>query len=464
MDAFKKIRRSAKLSRMLIKRNERNNTQKELSDIGKKAIETKKKRNSVQRELSVIPEYSNHINLKDYTKKVKDLRNNAQGSLSLLGKKAVDTQKKRNNSHKQLGELSDELGQLSKYHKFIRETKNPRSEEYARAINTQIAQNALKNIAGKGKSLLQKRDNVQKDLSETGTIMKMIDADARANIAHNALKNIAGKSKDLLKKRNNAQKQLGYIADRARSPPLTEDNVERYINKGLQKKASSQKFLNLIGKSAKLIKENRNHAHRSLKNIGRKAIRTQINRNNAQNQLKHKVFMNDFLKKINGEITDLKKGNGHMLPMYQVDEIIKKYEEMIKIIKAKQEESDERMEESYQDLLNDFLQTQKKYNDLDENCSTLQERYNKLFESYNELVDLMEEPQNSEMDNKDMVLNRKKETLLNRKLNSKIKNMTKTIENMRYKNNKEDEELKVKNYANAVSKMASLIKFGKPNV
>ena len=37
------------------------------------------------------------------------------------------------------------------------------------------------------------------------------------------------------------------------------------------------------------------------------------------------------------------------------------------------------------------------------------------------------------MDNKDMVLNRKKETLLNRKLNSKIKNMTKTIENMRYK-------------------------------
>ena len=125
-----------------------------------------------------------------------------------------------------------------------------------------------------------------------------------------------------------------------------------------------------------------------------------------------------------------------MLPMYQVDEIIKKYEEMIEIIKAKQEESDERMEESYQDLLNDFLQTQKKYNDLDENCSTLQERYNKLFESYNELVDLMEEPQNSEMDNKDMVLNRKKETFLNRKLNRKIKNMTKTIENMRYKNNK----------------------------
>jgi superfamily I DNA and RNA helicase len=142
------------------------------------------------------------------------------------------------------------------------------------------------------------------------------------------------------------------------------------------------------------------------------------------------------LKKIKGKITDLKKGNGHMLPMYQVDEIIKKYEEMIEIIKAKQEESDERMEESYQDLLNDFLQTQKKYNDLDENCSTLQERYNKLFESYNELVDLMEEPQNSEMDNKDMVLNRKKETFLNRKLNRKIKNMTKTIENMRYKNNK----------------------------
>ena len=404
-----------------------------LSEIGKKAIETKKKRNAVQRELSVIPEYSNHINLKDYTKKVKDLRNNAQGSLSFLGKKAIDTQKKRNNSHKQLGELSDELGQLSKYHKFIRETKNPRSEEYARAINAQIAQNALKNIAGKSKSLLQKRDNVQKDLSKTGTIMKMIDADARANIAHNALKNIAGKSKALLKKRNNSQKQLGYIADRARSPPLTEDNVERYINKGLQKKASSQKFLNLIGKSAKLIKENRNDAHRSLKNIGRKAIRTQINRNNAQYQLKHKVFLQDFLKKIKGKITDLKKGNGHMLPMDQVDEIIKKYEEMIEIIKAKQEESDERMEESYQDLLNDFLQTQKKYNDLDENCSTLQERYNKLFESYNELVDLMEEPQNSEMDNKDMVLNRKKETLLNRKLNSKIKNMTKTIENMRYK-------------------------------
>ena len=46
------------------------------------------------------------------------------------------------------------------------------------------------------------------------------------------------------------------------------------------------------------------------------------------------------------EITDLKKGHGHTIPMEQVDEIIKKYEEMIEIIKAKQEESDEKMEES----------------------------------------------------------------------------------------------------------------------
>ena len=362
-----------------------------LSNIGKKAIETKKTRNAAQRELRAIPEYSNHIELKDYTKKVKSLRNNAHGSLSSLGKKAIDTQKKRNNSHKQLGELSTEVGQLSKYHKLISESKNPNYKKMIHGMNQNIAHNALKNIAGRSKALLQKRYNVQKDLSETGSIMKMLDADARANIAHNALKNIAGKSKALLQKRYNAQKQLGHIADRARSPPLTEDYVERYINKGLQKKTSSQKFLNLIGRSAKLIKENRNDAHRSLKNIGRKAIKTQINRNNAQNELRHKAFLHDFIKKVNGEISDLKKGNGHSLPMSQVDGIIKKYEEMIEIIKAKHEESDERMEESYQDLLNDFLQTQKKYNDLDENCSRLHQSYNELFKTYTKLHDDLNE-------------------------------------------------------------------------
>jgi hypothetical protein len=321
---------------------------------------------------------------------------NAQKFLDAAGKKAIETQKKRNNAHKQFRELSGERGELSKYNKFIRETKTPGSEEYARAINKQIA--------------------------------------------HNSLKNIGRKSKALSAKRNNAHLALGKLG----SPPFTENNVKEYLNtKQELKRGKSQKFLDLIGRSAKLIKENRNDAHSSLKNIGRKAIKTKINRNNSQNELRHKAFLHDFIKKVNGEISDLKKGNGHSLPMSQVDGIIKKYEEMIEIIKAKHEESDERMEESYQVLLNDFLQTQKKYNDLDENCGILHQSYNELYKTYTKLHDDFKEIMSNKNSNQVAVSKmasifekRKKDKGLEKikeNRDSKIKNMVKTISNMNKK-------------------------------
>ena len=353
------------------------NAQKTLDATGKKAIQTQKRRNAVQKELSAIPEYANHIELKEYAKKVKSLRNNAQGSLSSLGKKAIQNEKKK-----------------------------------IQGMYRNISHNALKNIVSKAKALTQKRNKTQNNLASNASIFKMINDEVQKEkrqiqqdeqnnpfiISFNKLKGVysppySHERYQRIKKKINARDKRGSrrLPTVNSSPPLTEDYVERYINKGLQKKTSSQKFLNLIGKSAKLIKENRNDSHRSLKNIGRKAIKTQINRNNAQNELRHKAFLHDFLKKIDGEISDLKKGNGHSLPMSQVDGIIKKYEEMIEIIKAKHEESDERMEESYQVLLNDFLQTQKKYNDLDENCSRLHQSYNELFKTYTKLHDDLNE-------------------------------------------------------------------------
>lgn len=53
----------------------------------------------MQKELSAIPEYANHIELKEYAKKVKSLRNNAQGSLSSLGKKAIQNEKKKDSGN-----------------------------------------------------------------------------------------------------------------------------------------------------------------------------------------------------------------------------------------------------------------------------------------------------------------------------------------------------------------------------
>lgn len=75
------------------------NAQKTLDATGKKAIQTQKRRNAVQKELSAIPEYANHIELKEYAKKVKSLRNNAQGSLSSLGKKAIQNEKKKDSGN-----------------------------------------------------------------------------------------------------------------------------------------------------------------------------------------------------------------------------------------------------------------------------------------------------------------------------------------------------------------------------
>ena len=399
------------------------NAQKTLDATGKKAIQTQKRRNAVQKELSAIPEYANHIELKEYAKKVKSLRNNAQGSLSSLGKKAIQNEKKK-----------------------------------IQGMYRNISHNALKNIVSKAKALTQKRNKTQNNLASNASIFKMInDEDQKEKrqiqqdeqnnpfiISFNKLKGVysppySHERYQRIKKKINARDKRGSrrLPTVNSSPPLTEDKFERDINKGLQKKEGSQKFLDLIGRSAKLMKENRNDAHRSLKHIGRKAIKTQINRNTAQNELKHKAFLQDFIKKVNGEIADLKKGNGHSLPMNQVDEIIKKYEEMIEIIKAKHEESDERMEESYQDLFDDFLLSKKNYDELYENCSSLQERYDKLIE----MVD--EDQPRGMIDLKKMVLKRKagsyhtkrlrdrKDNLLYRKLNSKIKNMTKTIEKLK---------------------------------
>jgi hypothetical protein len=399
------------------------NTQKTLDATGKKAIQTQKRRNAVQKELSEIPEYANHIELKEYATKVKSLRNNAQGSLSSLGKKAIQNDKKR-----------------------------------IQGMHRNISHNALKNIVSKAKALTQKRNKTQNNLASNAYIFKMINDEEQKEkrqiqqdeqnnpfiISFNKLKGVysppySPERYQRIKKKINARDKRGSrrLPTVNSSPPLTEDKFERDINKGLQKKEGSQKFLDLIGRSAKLMKENRNDAHRSLKHIGRKAIKTQINRNTAQNELKHKAFLQDFIKKVNGEIADLKKGNGHSLPMNQVDEIIKKYEEMIEIIKAKHDESDERMEESYQDLFDDFLLSKKNYDELYENCSSLQERYDKLIE----MVD--EDQPHGMYDLKKMVLKRKagsyhtkrlrdrKDNLLYRKLNSKIKNMTKTIEKLK---------------------------------
>ena len=399
------------------------NAQKTLDATGKKAIQTQKRRNAVQKELSAIPEYANHIELKEYAKKVKSLRNNAQGSLSSLGKKAIQNEKKK-----------------------------------IQGMYRNISHNALKNIVSKAKALTQKRNKTQNNLASNASIFKMINDEVQKEkrqiqqdeqnnpfiISFNKLKGVysppySHERYQRIKKKINARDKRGSrrLPTVNSSPPLTEDKLERDINKGLQKKEGSQKFLDLIGRSAKLMKENRNDAHRSLKHIGRKAIKTQINRNTAQNELKHKAFLQDFIKKVNGEIADLKKGHGHSLPMNQVDEIIKKYEEMIEIIKAKHEESDKRMEESYQDLFDDFLLSKKNYDELYENCSSLQERYDKLIE----MVD--EDQPRGMIDLKKMVLKRKagsyhtkrlrdrKDNLLYRKLNSKIKNMTKTIEKLK---------------------------------
>jgi len=124
-----------------------------LIEIGKKAIETKKKRNSAQRELGIIPEYSKNINLKEYTQKVKSLRNNAQGSLSSLVKKAIDIQEKRNASRKNFEKVSNGNTQVSNY-------RNVKSENNKRRTNPRPkVRVSKKNLPEKSEELENKITN-----------------------------------------------------------------------------------------------------------------------------------------------------------------------------------------------------------------------------------------------------------------------------------------------------------------
>ena len=254
-----------------------------------------------------------------------------------------ETQKKRN-------EAQREVASIHPYLKYVKQNRNE-----TQGISKYFAKKAIK-------------------------LQKEIQTKKNRNSAHNFLRKIANKQK--------TKRTMPKPVTRGVMKTRKEVELKKTITK-------AHNYLTNTGKLSLFRKENRNIAQAYLTKIGKNAINRKKEISNFlardKNLFREKIdkCKSDIEKlSVLWEHTSTKSTYEELVKKIDtLEEIIKKYEAMIENIKKTNELRDEKMEEGYQELLDDFLSCQKKYDELDENFNLLHKSYDQLFKTYTKLHD-----------------------------------------------------------------------------